>query len=65
MDHKTIDAVLLHAARGRQILYGDNHTGRVKIKVKYGPLGLISARYPTDRETMNEIKSRLKLSEVL
>jgi len=65
MDQNVINSVMSHANKGRKILLGHNHIGRVKIKVKYGPLGLITTRYATDHDTYNEIKRRLRLSSIL
>jgi len=49
-----------HAVKGHQVLLARKHDGRHKIKVKYGPFGLITARYSTDRQTYDGIKARLK-----
>lgn len=61
LEQKTIDSVISHARKGHQVLLGYGHTGNVRIKVKHGPLGLVTTRYQTDRMTFEEIKKQLKL----
>jgi len=65
MDQNVINSVFSHATKGRKILFGHSNNGRVKVKIKYGPLGLLTTRYATDHETFNEIKRRLKISGLL
>ena len=55
MNQQTIKSVMAHSRKGHQILLGHCHTGAMKIKAKYGPFGLLVARYPTDVETFEEI----------
>lgn len=41
-------------------MLGQSHTGKMKIKIKYGPLGMMTARYAPDIETFEAIRNQLK-----
>jgi len=60
LDQQTVDLVIRHAAKGHKVLLGHSHHGHYKIKVKYGPFGVMTARFSADLETFEEIKFRLR-----
>jgi len=61
MDQKTVQTVMSHAEKGRTVLLGFGNGGDVKVKVKYGPMGLITRRFATDHDTFEEIRRRLRV----
>ena len=46
-------------SHGAQIFIGHDHVGRKKIKVRHGPLRLITHRFEVSDEELKEIKSVL------
>ncbi len=65
MNQKIVDSVMLHSSKGHQVLLGHHHGGKSKIKIKFGPFGLLTTRYDTDFETFEEIKNRLRNQQTL
>ena len=56
----SVEIILHHLQRGDEILFGRSHNGRSKIKIKYGPLRLLTKRVQVDEKTMGEIKNAIR-----
>ena len=61
MDRRLVRQVLRHLDRGDRVLFGFDHFGAVRIKVKHGPFNLFSTHHRTDQETFNAIQHELAL----
>jgi hypothetical protein len=53
------DKILNWARKGAKILFGRDHSGRHKIKVQHGFLGLRTTRLPCEPHDVEIIRKRL------
>ena len=60
MDEDIVEAVISKARSGAEVLFGRGNYGELKIKVRYGPMRLMTKRYHVDFETWQEVRARLK-----
>jgi hypothetical protein len=60
IDRQAVETVKKHAEKGDTIFIGQNHVGRAKIKIRHGPLKLLTKRLDVDADTLDAIKSILR-----
>ncbi|MEM1200578.1 MAG: hypothetical protein AAGI06_14850 [Pseudomonadota bacterium] len=61
MNRRLVKQVLKHLDRGDRVLFGFDHFGAVRIKVKHGPFKMFSTHHRTDQETFNAIQNKIAL----
>ncbi|MEM8688481.1 MAG: hypothetical protein AAGF81_14205, partial [Pseudomonadota bacterium] len=61
MNRRLVKQVLRHLDRGDRVLFGFDHFGAVRIKVKHGPFKMFSTHHRTDQETFNAIQNKIAL----
>ncbi|NNF78067.1 MAG: hypothetical protein HKN05_08565 [Rhizobiales bacterium] len=59
MDKNLVRRVTEHFVRGDKVLFGFDHFGAVRVKIKHGPFKLLTKHLQTDQETFNAIKAWL------
>ncbi|MCP5081156.1 MAG: hypothetical protein GY948_05615 [Alphaproteobacteria bacterium] len=59
MDEKLVKRIMEHFERGDKVLFGFDHFGAVRVKVKHGPFNLLTTHLQTDQETFNTIQACL------
>lgn len=62
MDKLLIENVLKHARKGHKVYLKVGQPGHGKVKIKHGPLKMLTTRYEPDLETFDAL--RMKLSSI-
>ncbi len=60
MEYDVLRVVLTHAANSDKVLVKQSSTGKSKVKIKHGFLGMKTKRIYTDAETLEMIKANLR-----
>ncbi len=59
MDQQLVEQIFNHLDRGHTVLFGSDHFGAVRIKVKHGIFIALTSHYRTDQETLSIIQERM------
>ena len=60
MDKEAVSSIVSKAESGAEILFGRGNLGEHKIKVRYGPMHLMTKRYQVDAETYEYVMAKLR-----
>ena len=60
VDHNAVEIVRKNVQKGDTIFIGQNHVGCAKIKIRHGPMRLLTKRLEVNADTLDEIKSMLR-----
>lgn len=63
MDKRLVRKIINHIDRGDRVLFGVDHFGSVRIKVKYGLFKILTTYHRTDQDTFNAIQAKLAIAE--
>jgi hypothetical protein len=56
----SMEIIMHHLKKGDEVLFGRSHNGRAKIKIKFGPMRLLTKRIQVDETTMSQIKNAIR-----